>query len=248
MEQSHAVWLDSGIDAGWCVCVCGVCVYCMYCVYALCKLNAVSCPYAHVRTLSHTGPACAGVLPARGGGGGPDGGVQVYGQQWGRHAHTARAEEGAVAARHARDRRAHKGEDERALAIMPLHACGFYSFQPANGPPLTQPLHSFSLSVPFRAAWLVYHEFLSCLEFFTRHQTVFIYPVFSFTQCLFARADLDGDGSIDYHEFLAATLHLARLEQDERLWRAFRHFDADNTGFITRDDLAEGLAHLGPKV
>jgi hypothetical protein len=35
---------------------------------------------------------------------------------------------------------------------------------------------------------------------------------------------------VDYVEFLAATVHLARLERDERLWRAFKHFDVDNTG------------------
>ncbi len=39
------------------------------------------------------------------------------------------------------------------------------------------------------------------------------------------RADLDRDGGVDYGEFLAATLHLGRLERDERLYKAFRHFD-----------------------
>ncbi len=64
-------------------------------------------------------------------------------------------------------------------------------------------------------------------------------------QLMLQRADLDGDGAIDYAEFLAATLHLARLERDERLYRAFRYFDKDGSGFITRDELEAGLQHLG---
>ncbi len=50
---------------------------------------------------------------------------------------------------------------------------------------------------------------------------------------------------MDYVEFLAATLHLARLERDDRLHRAFRHFDVDGSGFITREALEAGLSHLG---
>lgn len=61
---------------------------------------------------------------------------------------------------------------------------------------------------------------------------------------LLERTDLDGDGVIDYEEFLAATLHLARLERDERLWRAFHHFDLEGTGYITRGDLHDALSQL----
>lgn len=66
-------------------------------------------------------------------------------------------------------------------------------------------------------------------------------------QLLIQRADLDGSGTVDYAEFLAATLHLARLERDERLYRAFRHFDSEDTGFITREDLENCLQHI-PRV
>lgn len=62
---------------------------------------------------------------------------------------------------------------------------------------------------------------------------------------MLARTDLDGDGAVDYGEFLAATLHLARLERDERLYRAFRYFDKTGTGFITHEELESGLSHLG---
>ena len=65
---------------------------------------------------------------------------------------------------------------------------------------------------------------------------------------MFKRSHLKGQEGVDYVEFLAATLHLGRLERDERLWRAFRHFDLDNTGFISRANLVSALPHLGKKV
>lgn len=38
-------------------------------------------------------------------------------------------------------------------------------------------------------------------------------------------ADVDGSGSIDYEEFLAATVHMGLLEQGEALMHAFQHLD-----------------------
>lgn len=58
-------------------------------------------------------------------------------------------------------------------------------------------------------------------------------------------ADVDGDGSIDYQEFLGATLHLSKVNKEEYLMKAFQHFDKDNSGFITRDELIEGLKGMG---
>ena len=66
-------------------------------------------------------------------------------------------------------------------------------------------------------------------------------------QLLFKRAQVDQEG-VDYMEFLAATLHLGRLERDERLWRAFRHFDSDGRGYISRENLLTALSHLGKRV
>lgn len=39
------------------------------------------------------------------------------------------------------------------------------------------------------------------------------------------RADVDGDGLIDYNEFVAATMHLSKLEKEELLQNAFKQID-----------------------
>lgn len=54
-------------------------------------------------------------------------------------------------------------------------------------------------------------------------------------------ADVDGNGSIDYVEFITATMHRHKLERDEHLFKAFQYFDKDNSGFITRDELETAL-------
>ncbi len=38
----------------------------------------------------------------------------------------------------------------------------------------------------------------------------------------------------DYREFIAATYTLSKMEKEDALLRAFRHFDQDGDGFITR--------------
>ncbi|KAK4744107.1 hypothetical protein SAY87_010419 [Trapa incisa] len=50
-------------------------------------------------------------------------------------------------------------------------------------------------------------------------------------------ADVDGNGTIDYIEFITATMHRHKLERDDHLYKAFQHFDKDNSGFITRDEI-----------
>ncbi|RVX07899.1 Calcium-dependent protein kinase 19 [Vitis vinifera] len=50
-------------------------------------------------------------------------------------------------------------------------------------------------------------------------------------QQLMEAADVDGNGTIDYIEFITATMHRHRLERDEHLYKAFNYFDKDNSGF-----------------
>ncbi|XP_075481431.1 calcium-dependent protein kinase 2-like [Primulina tabacum] len=58
-------------------------------------------------------------------------------------------------------------------------------------------------------------------------------------------ADVDGNGTIDYIEFITATMHRHRLEREENLYKAFQHFDKDNSGFITRDELETAMQEYG---
>ncbi|KAG5542869.1 hypothetical protein RHGRI_015833 [Rhododendron griersonianum] len=58
-------------------------------------------------------------------------------------------------------------------------------------------------------------------------------------------ADVDKSGTIDYLEFITATMHRHRLEKEEHLYKAFQYFDKDNSGFITRDELKNAMTDYG---
>ncbi|KAH9775283.1 calcium-dependent protein kinase 1 [Citrus sinensis] len=47
---------------------------------------------------------------------------------------------------------------------------------------------------------------------------------------LMEAADVDGNGTIDYIEFITATMHMNRVEREEHLYKAFEYFDKDNSG------------------
>ncbi|KAG1660128.1 hypothetical protein FOA52_003788 [Chlamydomonas sp. UWO 241] len=65
---------------------------------------------------------------------------------------------------------------------------------------------------------------------------------------MLACADINSDGVIDYEEFLAATVHQQRLDNDELMFKAFQEFDTDGSGFIGREELAVAMAkHGGPQ-
>lgn len=53
---------------------------------------------------------------------------------------------------------------------------------------------------------------------------------------------MDHSGTIDYGEFIAATVHLNKLEREEHLMAAFRYFDKDGSGSITVDELQQAWA------
>ncbi|RRT53531.1 hypothetical protein B296_00034368 [Ensete ventricosum] len=54
-------------------------------------------------------------------------------------------------------------------------------------------------------------------------------------------ADVDGNGSIDYIEFITATMNRHKLERDEHLYRAFQYFDKDNSGCVFDTHLVVSL-------
>ena len=50
---------------------------------------------------------------------------------------------------------------------------------------------------------------------------------------------------IDYGEFLAATLHLNKVEREDNLFAAFSYFDKDGSGYITHDELQKTCEEFG---
>uniref|UniRef100_A0A453HQR6 non-specific serine/threonine protein kinase n=1 Tax=Aegilops tauschii subsp. strangulata TaxID=200361 RepID=A0A453HQR6_AEGTS len=59
------------------------------------------------------------------------------------------------------------------------------------------------------------------------------------------QADADGNGLIDYEEFVTATVHMNKMHREEHLYTAFQFFDKDNSGYITRDELEQALKEKG---
>uniref|UniRef100_A0A7S0RNC7 Calcium-dependent protein kinase n=1 Tax=Chlamydomonas leiostraca TaxID=1034604 RepID=A0A7S0RNC7_9CHLO len=64
-------------------------------------------------------------------------------------------------------------------------------------------------------------------------------------QALISIADVDGDGLIDYNEFVASTMHLSKLEKEEVLQKTFMQLDRDGSGTISIDELSAALRQFG---
>ncbi|KAL9319324.1 hypothetical protein ACSQ67_015841 [Phaseolus vulgaris] len=62
---------------------------------------------------------------------------------------------------------------------------------------------------------------------------------------LMQAADVDNSGTIDYGEFIAATLHLNKIEREDHLVAAFAYFDKDGSGYITQDELQKACEEFG---
>ena len=54
-------------------------------------------------------------------------------------------------------------------------------------------------------------------------------------------ADIDGNGAIDYIEFITATMHMNRMEREDHLYKAFEYYDKDKSGYITMEELEYAL-------
>lgn len=59
------------------------------------------------------------------------------------------------------------------------------------------------------------------------------------------QADIDNSGTIDYGEFIAATMHLNKIEREDNLFAAFSYFDKDGSGYITQDELQQACEDFG---
>lgn len=65
---------------------------------------------------------------------------------------------------------------------------------------------------------------------------------------LMGNLDLDGSNTLDYLEFLAATVNLGKLYRRENVMKAFQYFDKDGSGYITEDELKQVLGEAGSGV
>ncbi|KAL8093055.1 calcium-dependent protein kinase 13 [Apium graveolens] len=64
-------------------------------------------------------------------------------------------------------------------------------------------------------------------------------------QLLIEAVDVNGKGTLDYGEFIAVSLHLQRMANDEHLHKAFSYFDKDSNGYIEPDELRDALMEDG---
>jgi calcium-dependent protein kinase len=62
---------------------------------------------------------------------------------------------------------------------------------------------------------------------------------------LMEAADVDGNGTIEFNEFITATMHMNKMEKEDHLFAAFQHFDADNSGYITMEELQIAMEKNG---
>ncbi|KAK4763063.1 hypothetical protein SAY86_008831 [Trapa natans] len=60
-------------------------------------------------------------------------------------------------------------------------------------------------------------------------------------QILMEAADIDGDGTLNYAEFVTVTIHMKKITNDEHLHKAFSFFDQNNSGFIEYEELRDAL-------
>ena len=58
---------------------------------------------------------------------------------------------------------------------------------------------------------------------------------------MFAQIDTDGNGTIDYTEFVVATMNEKNLMSEDKLLAAFKMFDKDNSGSISADEIKVAL-------
>jgi len=65
---------------------------------------------------------------------------------------------------------------------------------------------------------------------------------------MFHKIDFNSDGQLNYTEFLAATINKEKVVTKQNLSLAFHHFDVDNTGFISAENLVEAFRRQGKKI
>lgn len=59
--------------------------------------------------------------------------------------------------------------------------------------------------------------------------------------------DIDGDGTINYEEFLVATAERQLVNNQNNIWWAFCEYDADGNGKISEEELQKVMKHESPE-
>jgi calcium-dependent protein kinase len=59
------------------------------------------------------------------------------------------------------------------------------------------------------------------------------------------QCDVDGNGFLEYTEFVAATMNRKKMLSMEQLKKAFSQFDLDGNGLISFDELKHVLGNSG---
>lgn len=62
---------------------------------------------------------------------------------------------------------------------------------------------------------------------------------------MFKEIDIDGNGTIDYTEFVMATMNEKTFMTNEKLQQAFKMFDKDGNGTISPEEIKEVLGFTG---
>ncbi|KAK4272656.1 hypothetical protein QN277_021177 [Acacia crassicarpa] len=62
---------------------------------------------------------------------------------------------------------------------------------------------------------------------------------------LMRAADVDNSGTLDYTEFITATMNLNKAWREDNLVAAFHYFDKDGSGYITQDELQRVCEEFG---
>ncbi|TYJ26675.1 hypothetical protein E1A91_A07G136600v1 [Gossypium mustelinum] len=60
-------------------------------------------------------------------------------------------------------------------------------------------------------------------------------------QILVGAAGGDGDGTLNYGEFVAVSVHLRKMANDEHLHKAFAFLDLNKSGYLEKEDLRDAL-------
>ncbi|GAA0161336.1 non-receptor serine/threonine protein kinase [Lithospermum erythrorhizon] len=58
-------------------------------------------------------------------------------------------------------------------------------------------------------------------------------------------AHVDGDGTLNYGEFVVVSVHLRKMANDEQLHKAFAFFNRNQSGYIEVDELRDAVSDKG---